>query len=130
MQPGIINIYRLGGEINKTYRLEFASYNLNPVCRVRETCIQSLEINDINHWKEYAEDNFVKLDNGYYEIRNFGKFQRYLDKAKEQPTLKERFNSLPGLAKFLLIGVLLILLGSLYQQVTNPQSAQQNTEQR
>lgn len=130
MQPGTMHIYRLGGEASKIYRLDFTTYNSNPTCRVREVHVKSSLVNDINHWKEYAEDDFEKLDNGYYEISNFGKFKRYLNSAEEKPTLRERFNKLPGLAKFLSIGVILILLGSAYQQITTPQSVQQNTEQR
>lgn len=130
MQPGTMHIYRLGGERSKTYRLDFTSYNSNPTCRVREVHLDSRLVNDINHWKEYAEENFDKLENGYYEVNNFGKFQRHINNAIERPTLREHWNKLPGLAKFLLIGVILILLGSAYQQVTTPQAAQQSTEQK
>ena len=130
MQPGTMHIYRLGGERGKTYRIDFTTYDSNPSCRVREIHLNSSHVNDINHWKEYIQDNFIKLENGYYEIHNFGKFQRYLDRAMEKPTLHERWVNLPGLAKFLLIGMFLILVTSAYQAITTPQSTQQNTEQR
>ncbi len=123
-----MHIYRLGGEISKIYRLEFTPYNSNPSCRVREIHIESRLVNNINHWKEYVEYNFDKLENGYYNINNFGKFQRCINSAIEKPTLREHWNKLPRLAKFLLSGVLLILMSSTYQQITTPQSAQQNTE--